>query len=58
MPKMTPEEKREYLEKISFRNLVKEIDKKWGSTYQDYDPEDDSSFNIGDLFSDLKNREN
>ena len=34
-PKMTPEEKQEYLKSISFKNLVKEIDAKWSHTYID-----------------------
>lgn len=34
----TPEEKTKYLESISFQNLVKAIDEKWGHTYKDYDP--------------------
>jgi hypothetical protein len=33
--KMTPEEKQEYLETISFSNLVKAIDEKWSHTYID-----------------------
>ena len=31
--KMTPEEKQEYLESISFKTLVKAIDEKWSHTY-------------------------
>ena len=33
--KMTNEEKREYLDSISFSNLVKAIDEKWSHTYID-----------------------
>lgn len=33
---MTQEEKLEYLDSISFRNLVKAIDEKWSHTYEDY----------------------
>jgi len=32
---MTNEEKREYLDSISFSNLVKAIDEKWSHTYID-----------------------
>jgi hypothetical protein len=34
--KMTQEEKLEYLNSISFSNLVKAIDEKWSHTYEDY----------------------
>jgi hypothetical protein len=37
---MTYEEKQEYLEKISFSNLVKAIDEKWSHTYIDPPKED------------------
>jgi len=33
--KMSPEEKREYLDSLSFTNLVKAINKKWSHTYID-----------------------
>jgi hypothetical protein len=33
---MTQEEKLEYLNSISFSNLVKAIDEKWSHTYEDY----------------------
>jgi len=33
--KMTPEEKQEYLNSISFSKLVEEIDAKWSHTYID-----------------------
>ena len=39
--KMTPEEKLQHLESISFSNLVKAIDKKWSHTYLEYVPEKD-----------------
>ena len=39
--KLTPEEKQEYLEKISFINLVEAINEKWSHTYIDYEPEED-----------------
>jgi len=51
--KMTPEEKKEHLDKISFSNLVKEIDEKWGHTYQEYVPTKDD-----DLEDWFENREN
>ncbi|MDB4378611.1 hypothetical protein N9Z41_02455 [bacterium] len=35
-PKMTQEEKLEYLDSISFSNLVRAIDEKWSHTYEDY----------------------
>jgi uncharacterized protein YprB with RNaseH-like and TPR domain len=37
---MTKEQKQEYLEKISFSNLVKAIDEKWSHTYIDPPKED------------------
>ena len=40
--KMSPEERQEYLESISFNNLVKAIDEKWSHTYVDV-PEQDSN---------------
>jgi len=44
--KRTPE----YLEKISFKNLVKAIDKKWSHTYIDVKVEDKDISNIFDNF--------
>lgn len=38
--KLSPEEKAEHLEKISFSNLVKDIDEKWSHTYIDYKEDD------------------
>jgi hypothetical protein len=38
--KLTAEEQREYLEEISFSNLVKAIDEKWSHTYIDPPKED------------------
>jgi len=32
----TPEEQQEYLDSISFSNLVKAIDEKWSHTYKEY----------------------
>jgi len=42
--KLTVEEKKEYLESISFSNLVKAIDEKWSHTYVDPPKEEDLEF--------------
>jgi len=42
--KLTAEEQIEYLEKISFSNLVKAIDEKWSHTYIDPPKEEDLEF--------------
>lgn len=39
--KLSEEEKKDYLESISFSNLVKAIDEKWSHTYIDPPPEED-----------------
>jgi len=41
---MTKEEKQEYLEKISFSNLVKAINEKWSHTYIDPPQEEGLEF--------------
>ena len=45
--KLTVEEKKEYLESISFSNLVKAIDEKWSHTYIDPLKEEDLEFFLG-----------
>jgi len=39
--KMTPEEKAEYLESISFSKLVEAINEKWSHTYIDYEEDNE-----------------
>lgn len=41
--KMSPEEKQDYLESISFSNLVKAIDEKWSHTYVDANVSEEDS---------------
>ena len=49
---MTKEEKQEYLEKISFSNLVKAINEKWSHTYIDPPQEEGLEF-----FFDIETRD-
>jgi hypothetical protein len=52
--RMTQEEKLEYLDSISFSNLVKAIDEKWSHTYEDYIEEEfEQQPEIAEYFFDL-----
>lgn len=52
--KMTQEEKLEYLDSISFSNLVRAIDEKWSHTYKDYvDEEFEQQLEIAEYFFDV-----
>jgi hypothetical protein len=55
--KMTPEEREEYLDSISFSKLVKEIDEKWSHTYEEVPDQPELTDDMRDYLDEIARAE-